>query len=279
MGKVACLLALLCGGCAAQAVPKQSYNFEFNSSEVLSASGKPAGYYPGYADLGLINIADYKAWLAQTQPKIDEMQARIGAIKEGRTAPGCIGEDQYTCVATLAQKFAIADFSHDRSLVADPKYDVNGKPVTGSKFEFLGYVPAPHIASKPDAFPVPTKFVLKMGRNGKVSTVEAELPTDPTAARTQDEYNATDAYEAVSSLTVKTCPALSRADVAKWIENSVKPKLKSYRGRVRRGTAEIKTSMKTAFCGRTFQFGSAWVSRTYNRDGPDIRRAWAFVAE
>jgi hypothetical protein len=274
MRKVACLLALLCGGCAAQAVPKQSYtyNYTFNSTEVLSAANKPPGYYPGYADVGLVNIAEYKAWVAQNQPRIDEIQARISAIREGRTAPGCIGEDRYTCVATLSQKLAIADYSHDRSLVAEPKYDVNGKPATGSEFEFEGYEPRPAAAA--DAISIPTKFVIKMGRNGKVSTVEAKLPVDPTGARTQDQYDATDAYETVSAMTAKDCPALSREDVAKWIENTIKPKLKSHRERVRRGTAELDVSKKTVFCGRTFQFGSLWVSR-----GSNIGGAWSLVVE
>jgi hypothetical protein len=278
MGKVACLLALLCGGCAAQAIPKQPYNFDFKSFDVLSVKGKPAGYYPGYVDVPFVDSTT-KAWLAQHQPRIDEIQTRISAIREGRIAPGCIGEDQYTCAATLAQKFAIADHMSDESLVAETKYDVNGKPVTGSEFEFEGYVPGPDGVTHDDAVVFPTKFVVKMGRNAKVSTVDVKLPIDPTGARTQDQYDATDAYETVSALTAKDCPALSREDVAKWIENTIKPKIKSYRERVRRGTAEIENSKRTAFCGRTFQFSSAWVSRTYNQYGPNIRGGWALVVE
>jgi hypothetical protein len=272
----ACLLAALCGGCAAQAVPKQAYTYTytFNSTEVLSAAQKPAGFYPGYADIGLINIAGYNAWLAQNQPRVDEIQTLIGAIREGRTAPGCIGEDQYTCVATLAQKFAVADYSQDRSVIAEPKYDVNGKPLT-RKFEILGYVPRPDIEKRnPEATLFPTHFVLKMAGNGKVSALEVEFVGDPTLARTQEEYDATDAYEAVSAITAKNCPTLSRIEVAKWIENTIKPKLKSYRGRVRRGTAELELSKKTSFCGRTFQFGSLWVRR-----GSKIGGEWALVVE
>lgn len=277
MRKVACLLALLCGGCAAQAVsPRPDI---LNSTAVLSAANKPPGYYPGYADVGLVDSAAYKAWVAQNQPGIDEIQTRINAIREGRTAPGCIGEDRYTCVATLAQKFAIADYSQDRSLAAQPKHDVDGKSVAGSEFEFDGYVPRSGTASNPDAMSFPTKFIVKMGGSARVSTVEAKLPNDPSAARTQDEYDATDAYETVAALTAKQCPALSREDVAKWIENTIKPNSKSYRQRVRRGTAAIETSKKTAFCGRTFQFNSVLVSRTYNRYGSDIGGGMFLVVE
>lgn len=262
--------ALLCGGCAAQAVSVQpnAANYSpntLNSTEVLSAANKPAGYYPGYAEAGLPSIASYNAWLAQNRTGIDEIQSRISAIREGRIAPGCIGEDQYTCIATLAQKFAIADRMGDNSAGAATKYDVNGKPLRPSKLEVLGYVPRPDIGEKhPNATLIPTHFVLKIDSSGKVSALEVKFNDDPTAAHTQEEYDATDAYEAVSTVSAKQCPTLSRADVAKWIENTIKPSLKSSRQRVRRGTAEIETSKKAALCGRTFQFKS--VSIQYRHD-------------
>jgi hypothetical protein len=274
VGCAASLAAALCGGCAAQAVVPQAATpqpFLSNSYQVLSATHKPTGYYPGYADIGLVDPANYKAWLAQNQPRIDDIQARISAIRAGRTAPGCIGEDRYTCVATLAQRFAIADYSHDRSIVADAKYDVNGKPLTRSKFEILGYVPRPDIDKKnPDATMLPTHFALQMGSSGKVSALEIEFIDDPTDAHTQQEYDATDAYDAVSAVTAKKCPDLSRVDVAKWIENTIKPHLKSYRTRIRRGFADHKISKKVAFCGQSFQFSSETETKTYNQYGPDI---------
>ncbi|HTV38759.1 MAG TPA: hypothetical protein VMF12_20190 [Xanthobacteraceae bacterium] len=276
VGCAASLAAALCGGCTAQAVTSQAVTQQavapqsfLPSYQVLSAAHKPAGYYPGYADMGLVDPAGYKAWLAQNQPRIDDIQARIAAIREGRTTSGCIGEDRYTCVATLAQKFAIADYSHDRSIVADAKYDVNGKPLAQSKFEILGYVPRPDIDKKnPDATMLPTHFALKMGSTGKVSGLEIEFFDDPTIAHTQQEYDATDAYDAVSAVTAKKCPNLSRVDVAKWIENTIKPRLKSYRTRMRRGFADHKISKKVAFCGQSFQFSSEMETKTYNQYGP-----------
>lgn len=275
---VACLAAGLCGGCAAQAVAPQSAAPP--STEFLSVRNKPAGYYPGIAD-AVIATPALSAWLAQNQSRIDAIQDRISAIRDGRTAPGCIGKDQYTCVATLAQRFAVTDsyYAQDTNVVAETKYDVNGKPVNGSKFEFIGYVPKPDIANNPYAISVPTRFVLKLGRNGLVSTLEANLPKDPTFARTQDEYDATDAYETVASVTTKTCPALGRADVAKWIENTIKPNSKSYHEHVRRGVAALDISKKIAFCGRAFQFNSVWASHTRNQNRRDVSGGIFLVVE
>ena len=87
---------------------------------------------------------ELSAWLQKNQLRIDIIQNRIAAIRAGKLAPACIGEDQYTCVASLAQQFAITDsYSGNNSVVDETAYDVNGKPVNAGKFEFVGYVPKP----------------------------------------------------------------------------------------------------------------------------------------
>jgi hypothetical protein len=272
--------ALLCGGCAAKAMSPRAAAPNttnlLNSDEVLSAARRPPGYYPGYADSGLINIAEYEAWLTKNQIRIDEIQARISAIRERRAVAGCIGEDRYTCVATLAQKFAIADYSLDRSIVAETQYDVNGKPVTRAKFEILGFVPRPDLEAKnPNGLLFPTHFVLKMADSGKVSSLEMRFVDDPTAARTQEQYDATDVYEAVSTVIANNCPTVSRVDVARWIENKIKPTLTSTKERERRGIAEMKISKKATFCGRTFQFKSVWANQLKSGWTSQFKSEWA----
>jgi hypothetical protein len=267
-----CLVALLCAGCAAQAVAPRS-------ADVLKVEDEPPGYYPGI-EYSISVTPDLSTWLAKNQLRIEVLENRIVAIKEGKTAAACIGEDQYTCVATLAQQFAITDsYAGNNSVVDETTYDVNGKPVNGSKIEFIGYALKP----KPDSGSVglarPTKFTMTMGHNGSVSLLTAHLPSDPTFARTQDEYDATNAYETISAVSVQKCPALSRAEVAKWIENTIKANSKSYRGHIPRGVAEAEISKKTAFCGRTFRFDSVWASRTYNQYRRDVTGGMALLIE
>jgi hypothetical protein len=223
--------------------------------EAISAYGQPAGYYAGRGDDFAITPA-LTAWLAKNEAGIDEIQHRIIDIREGKRTPGCIGQDKYTCVATLAQKLAIADnyALKDSNLFAETKYDVNGRPLTGSKVTFNGYAPS----AKGDSLHNHTVFELTLGRDGTVSSVEANLPKDPTFARTQDEYDATGVYETVSAVTANTCPALSRAEVAKWIENTIKPNSRfgprKHWSEPDRGHATDLFSKKTTFCGRTFGF-------------------------
>jgi hypothetical protein len=267
-----CAVALLCAACAAQAVAPRS-------ADLLKAEDQPPGYYPGI-EHSISVTPDLSAWLAKNQLRIDIVENRIDAIKGGKTASACIGEDQYTCVAALAQRFAITDsYSNNDSVVDETTYDVNGKPANASKFEFIGYVPKP----KPDNGGVglarPTRFTMTMGKSGSVSLLTAHLPSDPTFAHTQDEYDATDAYETIAAVSAQKCPALSRAEVAKWIENTIKANSKSYRGHIPRGVAEAEISKKTVFCGRTFRFDSVWASRTYNQYRRDVTGGMAMLIE
>lgn len=214
---------------------------------------------------------ELSAWLTKNQLRIDIVQNRIVAVKKGKTAPACIGDDQFTCVATLAQHFAITDsYSGNNSVVDQTVYDVNGKPVNASKFVFVGYVPKAKSDDGGVQVVVPTKFAMTVGRNNSVSLLEAHLPRDPTFAHTQDEYDATNAYETIAAVSAQKCPTLGRAEVAKWIENTIKPDSKAYHERVRRGSAEAEISKKTEFCGRTFRFNSVWASQTYNQYRRDV---------
>jgi hypothetical protein len=266
-----CLVALLCAACAAQAVAPRS-------ADILKVEDEPPGYYPGI-ERSISVTPDLSAWLAKNQLRIDIVENRIVAIREGKTPPACIGEDQYACVATLAQQFAITDsYSNNNSVVDQTAYDVNGKPVNGSKIEFVGYVPKPKSGDGVQVV-VPTKFAMTVGYNGSVSLLTAHLPSDPTFARTQDEYDATDAYETIAAVSAEKCPTLSRAEVAKWIENTVKPNSKAYHERIARGAAEAEISKKTVFCGRTFRFDSVWASRTYNQYRRDVTGGMALLIE
>jgi hypothetical protein len=270
-------LVLVCGACARQVVQPTPL------VEVVPITRQPAGYYPGTVD-GFISTptTERAAWLDAHHAAIDDIQNRIVDIKAGRREPGCIGQDTFTCVASLAQKFAIADdyVRTNSNIFAETKYDVNGKPII-PKITFDGYVPEtaaekdrsagnPYERIVQGSNRAPTLFFLTLGPQGLVSKLGVRLAADPTFARTQEEYDKTGAYETVAALTARTCPALSRAEVATWIENTIKPNSASYNGKIKRGVAQLKISRQTKFCGRSFQFDSIWAARTYNpyRTGP-----------
>jgi len=227
----------------------------------LSAYGQPAGYYPGRAE-AYADVSEYKGYLAKNQSGIADIQNRIAEIRDRKRAPGCIGEDKYTCVATLAQKLAIADKCclPDYNIFPNVKYDVNGKPVNGSRITFYGFPANANIEHLTDDVYNKTNFDLTLGPDGSVAKMRASLPKDPTYAQTQAEYDATNVYETVWAATARTCPTLNSADVAKWIENAIKPSShltppKHWKDPDPSSATDL-VSKNAAFCGRSFQFHS-----------------------
>lgn len=264
-GQVAvCFVAFACSACAGGSAVERNGLLQ----ATYGAYGQPAGYYPGRAEPFGGDASGYSAWLATNRTSIDDIQNRIAEIRIGRRQPGCIGEDRYTCVATLSQKLAIADQWQlkDFNVFTQAKVDVNGRPVDGNRITFEGYPPNVKSTSLVESSFNRTTFFLTLGKDGSVTAMDANLPKDPIAARTQEEYDATDVYESVWAVTAKSCPTLSKADVAKWIENTIKPASKLGPKQhfadegigVGSSTSTDFASKKVVFCGRTFQFHSVY---------------------
>ncbi len=267
---VACLAMFVCGACSAVTrndfAPSPAQAAAHN--ELVPPYGQPAGYYAGRAEPFMGPTPNFTAWLSQNQRGIDEIQSRITQIRNGERAPGCFGEDKFTCVATLAQKLAVADsdLRVDDNIFAEVRYDVNGKPIDGAKIMFVGY---PANAGPPMDRPAAlaqydhiqgdrnaTHFVLHLGPQNTVVSMRAKLPHVTSLARTQEEYDKTGVYETVWAVTAKTCPALRPDEVAKWVENAIKPNSHvTPRERLSESvTAQELVSKETSFCGRKFKF-------------------------
>jgi hypothetical protein len=78
---------------------------------VLSAVGEEAGYYPGL-EQGVPSFERdrWNQWVKENSEAIGDIQDKAKRIREGSLPAGCIGRDKYTCVATLAQTLAVADY-------------------------------------------------------------------------------------------------------------------------------------------------------------------------
>jgi hypothetical protein len=246
-----CLVALACGACGGSMQPLvlAKNNFAF---------GEPAGFYPGRGEIGNLGT-EYSAWLAKNQTGIADIQSRIVEIRNGTRAPGCIGEDKYTCIATLSQRLTVADnWGSEFSIFPEIKYDVNGRPINGKTVMLDAYRPNAKALHDGGL----TQLMLDITPNGSVSRIDALLPHDPLFAHTQEEYDKTHIYETVAAVTAKTCPALASPEVARWVENIIKPGLtfgkeSHFDDGTTTGRASNIDTKKTAFCGRTFHFTSA----------------------
>jgi hypothetical protein len=255
----ALVLSAFCFACSAVPVTRPV--------EYVSPEGQPAGYYPGLGTTSALK-SELAAYLAKNQAGIADVQNRIVQIREGKRTPGCIGEDKYTCVATLAQKLAVTDDAglKELNLFADVRYDVNGRPVNGNRVALDGFIPNYHDVGHRSAY-----FNVVLGPGSTVSSVEAKLLKEVGMARTQEDYDTTSVYEIVAAMSARECPNLSKSDVARWVENTVKPtahELSKAQGKKAKEEREEMSvegyhhahsfeSARIVFCGRTFQFNTA----------------------
>jgi hypothetical protein len=248
-------VAVICGACSLSPGPRPG--------GPVTPVGQPAGYYPGLG-ASFVPPAEIAAYQQKNQAGIADVQDRIVAIREGRRRPGCIGEDKYTCVATLAQNLAVTDdeLAKANALFADVRNDVNGRSVNADRVNIVGLLPNRAGLGAPK-----TSFALNVLPDGSVWSIEVTLPQLVELARTQEDYDKTGVYEVVAALASKDCPNLSRMDVDRWVENTVKPSIQekldsasakaatrnnpAIQANRRRRTFE---SPKLALCGRTFQF-------------------------
>jgi hypothetical protein len=257
-------MGLFCVACAAVTQPT-SVGLHY------PAYGEPAGYYPGLGPMGPFGT-DYTAWLAKNNAAIAEVRSRFAQIKDGSRTPGCIGEDKYTCVATFAQRIVIADdWRGDLNLFPEIKYDVNGTAVNGLSVMLYGFPPNGAMRREDDDIQNMTQFLIRLSPSGSVTTITAILPParDPLLSHTQEDYDKTHVYDVVAAVTAKTCPTLTSPEVARWIENVVKPtiiyaKETTVDDGMSSGRARDFYSKKIVFCGRTFSFNS---SAGYYRQG------------
>jgi hypothetical protein len=259
---ILCFVMLSCMSCAAVHRNDSVAGQPAGPDALTGPFGRPAGYYAGRSEPLLLEAAEFREWLARNERGIDEIQRRITQIRDGSRAAGCIGEDKFTCIATLAQTLAIADqySQKDVNIFAEIRYDVNGKPINGSKIMFDGYLPDVKIergySSVIEARRYVTHYVVNLGPQNIVVSMLAKLPGVSITARTQEEYDKTTLYQTVWAAAVKACPTVGPGEVAKWIENSVKPtaRLRPRERLSEEVTAQEKVSDPKSFCGRTFKF-------------------------
>lgn len=221
--------------------------------------GSPAGYYPGF-EMGVqeYQSAAYQQWYDTNRLAIDDILAKIQQVKAGQIQPGCIARDVHTCVATLAQRLAVTDYYAISRLYTPDKADVNGKVLFEHTTFLTGFLPG----VRDSAMTRGLQIQIRLGDDRAVESVVAHLPADPFMAETQDEYDKTGAYEVIAAMTRNACPNLTRSEVARFIENDVKPK-SGFTGETTTydsgiTTANDKQVKNVKFCGLTLQFDSVY---------------------
>jgi len=162
---------------------------------------------------------------------------------------GCMHTDLRPCMITLGLAFAFDMNFIAKQIAKRNELDVNGKTAHRT-IAIDAMVPGHHD---------PIAIVLTLASpapNDTVVAAEFWPASDPDAARTQPEYDATFLYNAVSALLGTRCPSLDRLGLYRFYENSVKPaeavKTEVFKRGIFNHTVVSVDTGKIPFCGFLF---------------------------
>jgi hypothetical protein len=182
-------------------------------------------------------------------PAISNDQSELA--KQG----GCIGKPLDTCLTNLQMGFQFGPYQNiDEDIRRNEAVDVTGKRVA-KKNNLMIFGTLKGLDSTMRSQGVNLTYT----QDKIVDYVEISLPSDPSMANTEDEYRKTGLYEGMVLLLGSSCSTIDRADVYKFFQTTVKPKI------VREGkhieindtNAEVShfaKALNIPFCGQKFSY-------------------------
>ena len=163
--------------------------------------------------------------------------------------PGCLGVTAEVCVRWLQATMALDEGFIAAAMARRHRVDVNGRPLDGGLVTLTGRVPGRL---------EPTVILIHLRPDDTVKSVEANLPANLITARTADVYDQSGLYEIVSRLLGRRCPGLTRLDLYRFFENSLKPRIVAQRQDVSVGLFGLhKLTSRAAdvpYCGASFTY-------------------------
>lgn len=130
--------------------------------------------------------------------------------------PGCLGVKVEACVAWLRATMTLNEQFLASSMARRHQTDVNGRPLGGGLVTVDAMLPG-----QTDLFVI----LLHLRPDDTVRSAESNLLSNLIAADTEPLYDSSAFYEIVWRLLGRRCPGISRIDLYRFFENSVKPRI------------------------------------------------------
>ena len=194
------------------------------SISTAQAADLPPGFYPGGAEPVILDRDAYKAFVARNQDKLQRIVQFITIIRANPQMNGCVGADEFVCIASLAQTFPIGS-----PFVVDPKYRAQNAPLDDAGVDINGKPLKSHVMltilhGQLGVDPL-MAVMLDQNDDGKVTRVDVSLSGNPLSATTFDDYEQTHVYEVARAIMPGTCDLSDRRKFYQFIENTLKPTL------------------------------------------------------
>lgn len=130
--------------------------------------------------------------------------------------PGCLGVTAEECVRWLRATMVLNENMVSQSMARRHQTDVNGKPLGGGLVTVHARLP-----ERMDQFVI----LLHLRPDDTVRRVESNLLYNLIEARTEPVYDSSGIYDIVWRLLGRRCPGISKLELYRFFENSVKPRL------------------------------------------------------
>ncbi len=165
--------------------------------------------------------------------------------------PGCLGVMVEECVRWLRATMVLNENLLVGAMAHRHDTDVNGRPIGGGLVTIYAKLPG-----RLEAFVI----LLHLRLDDTVQRVESNLLYSLDNARTEQAYDQSAFYEIVSRLLSRRCPGLSRLDLYRFFENTVKPRIREERQDFSGGLFGLHRISSRAsgipYCGVTFGYTS-----------------------
>jgi hypothetical protein len=199
--------------------------------------------------------------------------AQSAAVANPLDGPGCLGVPAEACVRWLQATMRLDEGLIPAALARRHRVDVNGRPLGGGGLVSLrGRLPG-----RAETL----VMLVRLNPDDTVAGVESSLMRDLIPAKTEVAYDQSGVYDMVARILGHRCPTLTRLDLYRFIENSVKPRITMDRRDLSAGLlGRHRLTARAAdlpYCGARFTYTTyvEWTGANTMEAGRNVAGYWS----
>ena len=193
-------------------------------------------------------------------------------VADPAQGPGCLGTPLTACIAWLRASMQLDEGRIASALSRSHWTDVNGKPFGAGLVDLSGRLPGRTQTQI---------MLLRLAPDNTVASVEASLLGDLIPARAAEAYDQSGVYDIVVRILGRRCPSLTRLDLYRFIENVVKPRIKTDRRDLSAGLLgrhrQTARAADLPYCGAhlTYTTYIEWTGANNMEAGRNVAGYWS----
>jgi hypothetical protein len=186
--------------------------------------------------------------------------------------PGCLGVPAEACVRWLQATMRLHEGLIANALAQRHRVDVNGRRLGQGLVRLTGGLP-----DRTETLAV----LVRLNPDDTVASVESSLMRDLIPATTELAYDQSGVYEIVARILGRRCANLTKLDLYRFIENSVKPRIKTERRDLSAGLLgrhrQIARAADLPYCGARFTYTTyvEWTGASNMEAGRNVSGYWS----